>query len=170
MKLKTHALPIAIITVMIFIGGIASYMVITHQDQPSVEQVNEAPVVREAPEKKYVSAGGENLTIKSLFNLEGQKLSSPLEISGIAPREWGKDDRFVIRILGSSDNLISEGYTILGVGGFENSSNSADELPFTATLFFEPQPSGTKGTVRIEKATPGLREDSIDSISIPVEF
>lgn len=181
-KNKTRLFTVLGIVTLLVVGSVLSYVILNATDEPNDEDDSaRTNTIVKITEKEYSSEKGASLTVKGPLNVSGQKITSPLELSGFAPIDWGSDGEFAVRIFGDNDSLIADRVALFDADSIEKLSNSdlyeqdvktyrTKGLPFTVTLEFEPQPSGAKGTIKIEKATPGLREDSIDSISIPVEF
>lgn len=101
-----------------------------------------------------------------LTNIQpGDKISSPLEITGEARGTWFFEASFPITILDDSGNIIVEGHA-------EATADWMTEefVGFKATLQFTTPQNVTKGFLVLHKDNPSGLAQNDDELKIPVKF
>jgi hypothetical protein len=94
----------------------------------------------------------------------GEKITSPLKVSGTVPGSWSFEASFPIEILDANRRPVAERFaTITGDWMTEK------PVKFTASITFVP-PVSDSGFVVIKKANPEGDQATDDSVEIPVRF
>ena len=92
-------------------------------------------------------------------------VASPLTIKGTVPGNWSFEAAFPIQVLDSSGKVIGQVPAKL-LGEWKTDKY----VPFEATVTFDAQPSGSKGTLLLKKDNPSDLPENNDSVTIPVNF
>lgn len=96
---------------------------------------------------------------------QGQKVSSPLTITGEARGNWYFEASFPVEIRDSSGQVLAQ-----ASAQAKGDWMTTDFVPFRATLTFPAQTSGSTGTLILRKDNPSGDPARDQSISIPVTF
>ncbi len=115
-----------------------------------------------APSFDYKS--GQGVSIQIFVPLSKAKVSSPLNVVGMVPGNWSFEAQFPVKLKDASGTVIASAPATL-TGDWQTSS----PVPFTASLVFAGQPTGT-GTLVIQKDNPSGLAVNDDTVAIPVEF
>ena len=118
------------------------------------------------PEGTYETEQGLRDRVRDvvLVNMENGRVQSPLLIVGEA-RLWYFEATFPVRLLNASGGEIAVGYAEA-----DGDWMTEDWVPFTAELSFPAQPSGSMGTLVLEKDNPSGLPENDDRVEIPVKF
>jgi hypothetical protein len=122
-----------------------------------------APSTPNTPAQPATSGIPNLITVTSPTS--GQKVTSPLTISGQARGGWYFEATFPVEIRNAAGTVIAQHYA-------EAQSDWMTEnyVPFRATLSFPQQPSGSQGTVILRKSNASGDPARDQSVSIPVVF
>lgn len=131
--------------------------------EPVVPPAVETPSL---PEGTYETKQGLRDRVRDvvLLNLEDGRVQSPLLIVGEA-RLWYFEATFPVRLLNAAGREIAVGYA-----SADGDWMTEDWVPFTAELSFPAQPSGSVGTLVLEKDNPSGLPEHDDRVEIPVKF
>lgn len=92
-------------------------------------------------------------------------VASPLMITGQAKGSWYFEASFPIKIYNSSNVLIGQ-----TVGQAQGNWMTTSFVPFTATLTFPAQITGSSGTIVFEKDNPSGEPGNADSYALSIIF
>ncbi len=95
----------------------------------------------------------------------GTTIKSPVTISGKARGDWYFEASFPVRILGSEGNVIAS-----GPAQAQGKWMTTDFVPFSITLTFPKQPSGSRGSVILHNDNPSGDPARDDYLEVPVRF
>ncbi|MEK7585579.1 MAG: Gmad2 immunoglobulin-like domain-containing protein [Patescibacteria group bacterium] len=95
----------------------------------------------------------------------GQKIDSPLSVTGAARGPWFFEASFPIELLDGGGAVISR-----GLGTAQAEWMTTDFVPFIANLTFPSQISGTVGKLILRKDNPSGLPEHDDSVTILVRF
>ena len=115
------------------------------------------------------TTGGGSNGIANLITVDnpsnGERISSPLVVTGEARGPWYFEASFPIELRNSAGVIIYQ-------GGAQAQGEWMTEnfVPFRATLTFPAQPAGSKGTLILRKDNPSGLPERDQSVSIPVTF
>jgi hypothetical protein len=118
------------------------------------EQNNQQDIVQ----TKYLSKKGVELTVDS--PLEGERVSSPFNVSGMVPGNWSFEGFFPIKLLDSLGNTLVETQ-----GSLEGDWMTEELVPFSAEIEFSSD-SGAAVTLVIVNDNPSGLAENDDSLSI----
>lgn len=90
---------------------------------------------------------------------------SPFEISGEARGSWYFEASFPVALVDANGRVLAEGPAVA-----QSSWQTADFVPFKATLSFKPQKSGSKGKVILMKDNPSGLSKNDAAVEIAVTF
>ena len=124
--------------------------------EPSPEPTDEAPSTEHASEQGVV------VSVDS--PLEGDTVSSPLQITGSVPGSWSFEASFGIEILDENGTKIADGFATL-----EGDWMTEDMVPFSASIDFDAPPTDT-GTLVLQKANPSDEGSGADEVHIAIRF
>ncbi len=96
--------------------------------------------------------------------VSGNKITSPLEVTGSVPGSWSFEGQFLVRLLDEDGNIVSEAPATL-----QGEWMTDQHVLFDATLTFDNSPTGT-GSLVIEKSNPSGLPENDDKLLLPVEF
>lgn len=120
-------------------------------------------VVDTGATEQDTEAENEMIRVSSLE--AGDVVSSPLTVTGEARGTWYFEASFPVKLLDQSGNTIAT-----AVATAQGDWMTTDFVPFTATLTFPAQPSGSTGTLVLEKDNPSGLPQNADSLSITIQF
>jgi hypothetical protein len=95
----------------------------------------------------------------------GAKIASPVTITGTARGTWYFEASFPIEIHDAQDKVIGQGH-----GEAQGDWMTEDFVPFTASVSFSAQPSGTTGMIVLKNDNPSGDPSRDKKIEIPVTF
>jgi hypothetical protein len=95
----------------------------------------------------------------------GQKVSSPLTVTGQARGTWYFEASFPVELRNAAGAIIAQ-----GPGQAQGEWMTENFVPFKSTLTFPAQPAGSKGTLILRKDNPSGDPARDQSVSIPVTF
>lgn len=96
---------------------------------------------------------------------KGEKVTSPIAISGKVPGNWSSEGTFTIDLIASDGTVLATDQAKL-VGDWMTEAN----VPFTASLSFTEQPTGNAGTIRLHKTNPSGSPANDDMAGFGVLF
>lgn len=106
---------------------------------------------------------------KDLITLDtlkaGSRISSPVEISGQARGIWYFEASFPIELQDANRKVLAQ-----GIGSAQDDWMTENFVPFTLTLNYKAQKSGTKGYIIFHKDNPSGMPENDDSIEVPIVF
>ncbi len=94
----------------------------------------------------------------------GQKISSPVTVTGQARGNWYFEASFPVKVLDNDDAVIGG-----GIATAQGEWMTTDYVPFSATVEFNPGTS-TQGVVVLQKDNPSGLPENDDELAIPVTF
>lgn len=97
--------------------------------------------------------------------LSGSTVKSPLKIKGLVQGSWSFEASFPVSIVDSNGEIISQVPAKL-LGDWTTDSY----VPFEATIMFDAQLSGSKGTLVLKRDNPSGLPENDDSVSIQINF
>ena len=97
--------------------------------------------------------------------LPGERISSPLTITGRARGTWYFEASFPVRLKDQNGNEIA----VVPVQAQEEWMTT-EFVPFRGVLTFTPPPSGTRGTLIFQKDNPSDLRELDDSLEFPIVF
>jgi len=149
--MKNLTLPIGIFILVLIAGAILVIL----------PGKSEAPTNTPAP--------GESAGIPDLITAEsprvGAAVSSPVTIAGEARGTWYFEATFPLEIRDASGNLIAQHYAEA-----QGEWMTEDFVPFSSTLSFPEQPSGSQGTIILRYSNASGDPERDQSVEIPVVF
>jgi hypothetical protein len=92
-------------------------------------------------------------------------LTSPLTVKGEARGTWYFEASFPVRVLDANQNVLGT-----GIAQAQGDWMTEEYVPFTATITFPNQPSGSKGSLVFVKDNPSGLPEHEDSFTVPVTF
>lgn len=107
----------------------------------------------------------ENDMIRVTSLESGDKVTSPLTVTGEARGGWYFEASFPVKLLDASGNTIAS-----GVATAQGDWKTSDFVPFTATFSFPAQPAGSTGQLVLEKDNPSGLPENADSLTINIKF
>lgn len=114
-------------------------------------------------QKVYTTNKGKTDSLRNISLLEGQKITSPLTITGEA-RGWYFEASFPVQIFDGEGKIIAE-----GPAQAQGDWMTSEFVPFSITLNFT-KPTSTSGKVILRKDNPSGLPENEDFIEIPVKF
>lgn len=96
---------------------------------------------------------------------EGERVESPLVVSGEVPGNWSFEGDFPLEIRGSDGEAIATTPATL-----QDDWMTEELVPFTATVSFPTQSSGSEGELVLIKDNPSGEAQLEDSVEIPIRF
>jgi hypothetical protein len=96
---------------------------------------------------------------------KGQKITSPLTITGSARGPWYFEASFPIELRNSANVVIAQGHAEA-----QSDWMTTDFVPYKTTLTFPAQPAGSTGTLILRNDNPSGDPARDKSVSIPVTF
>ena len=97
--------------------------------------------------------------------LPGATVSSPLQVTGTARGPWFFEASFPVILKGPGGVILA---TVPAQA--QGDWMTTGWVPFAATLTFPPQPSGTTGTLILQKDNPSGLPENDDSRTVTVQF
>ena len=111
---------------------------------------------------EYTSKHGDSVTVNAPKS--GDRVTSPLTVSGIVPGPWSFEANFPVEIADANHKKVAEGYaTVTG------DWMTTKPIAFTATVPFDP-PVTDDGFVIIHKANASGDQATDDSVEVPINF
>ncbi len=95
----------------------------------------------------------------------GQAITSPVEVTGYAHRNWFYKNTFPVQVRNDRDDIIGQG---VATAVKADTSTEDGFLPFSATIEFEAVP-GTQGTLVLMRSNPENKHNNYTTI-VPVRF
>ena len=145
--MKARAL---VVLLIVAIGAGAAYWYLQSKEAPT--QVT----------TEYTSKHGDSVTINT--PKAGDRISSPLTVSGVVPGPWSFEANFPVEILDADRKKVAEGYATV-----KGDWMTTEPVAFTATVPFKP-PVTDDGFVIIRKANPSGDQATDDSVEVPIKF
>jgi hypothetical protein len=145
--MKARAL---VVLLIVAIGAGAAYWYLQSKEAPT--QVT----------TEYTSKHGDSVTINT--PKAGDRISSPLTVSGVVPGPWSFEANFPVEIVDADHKKVAEGYATV-----KGDWMTTKPIAFTATVPFKP-PATDDGFVIIRKANPSGDQATDDSVEVPVKF
>jgi hypothetical protein len=97
--------------------------------------------------------------------LPNTAITSPVSITGKARGTWYFEATFPIEIIDAKDNVVGQ-----GAAQAQGDWMTQDFVPFTASITFTKQPTGSVGTIVLKKDNPSGNPANDRQITIPVTF
>jgi hypothetical protein len=145
--MRTRAL---IVLLIIALGAGAAYWYLQREDG-STEVTT-----------KYTSKHGDTVTVNA--PKAGDRISSPLTVSGVVPGPWSFEANFPVEIVDADRKEVAESYATV-----EGDWMTTEPIAFTATIPFKAPATGD-GFVIIRKANPSGDQATDDSVEVPITF
>ena len=145
--MKARAL---VVLLIVAIGAGAAYWYLQSKEAPT--QVT----------TEYTSKHGDSVTINT--PKAGDRISSPLTVSGVVPGPWSFEANFPVEIVDADHKKVAEGYATV-----KGDWMTTKPIAFTATVPFKP-PATDDGFVIIRKANPSGDQATDDSVEVPITF
>ena len=145
--MKARAL---VVLLIVAIGAGAAYWYLQSKEAPT--QVT----------TEYTSKHGDAVTINT--PKAGDRISSPLTVSGVVPGPWSFEANFPVEIVDADHKKVAEGYATV-----KGDWMTTKPIAFTATVPFKP-PATDDGFVIIRKANPSGDQATDDSVEVPIKF
>lgn len=95
----------------------------------------------------------------------GAKVSSPLTVSGAARGGWFFEASFPVELLDAQGKVIAQ-----GPAQAQGEWMTTEFVPFTMSLTFPTQSTGSKGTLVLKKDNPSGEPQNDRSLEVPVVF
>lgn len=111
---------------------------------------------------EYTSKHGDSVTVNT--PKAGDRVTSPLTVSGIVPGPWSFEANFPIEIVDADHKKVAEGYATV-----KGDWMTTEPVAFTATVPFDP-PVTEDGFVILHKANASGDEATDDSVEVPIKF
>jgi hypothetical protein len=111
---------------------------------------------------EYTSKHGDKVTVNA--PKAGDRIASPLRVSGVVPGPWSFEANFPIEIVDAERNKVAEGYATV-----KGDWMTTEPVAFAATVPFKP-PVTDEGFVVIRKANPSGDQATDDSVEVPIKF
>jgi hypothetical protein len=125
------------------------------------------PETANAPKDEV--SGGQKVGIADLITVDspttGQKISSPVTLTGQARGTWYFEASFPINVLDQNGNTIGQGHAEA-----QSDWMTADFVPFKATVTFTSPGAGKAGTVRLMKDNPSGLPENDNHVDLPITF
>ena len=96
--------------------------------------------------------------------LSGNKIDSPLKVTGSVPGSWSFEGQFIVRLLDVEGNIVS-----VSTATVQGEWMTEQQVPFNASLAYDNLPLGT-GSLVLEKSNPSGLPENDDKLILPVEF
>lgn len=128
--------------------------------QTKLQQANDT--ISKQPNYVYKSAKGVNIRVYT--PLAKAKLTSPVGIVGEVPGNWSFEAQFPVELRDAAGKTVIQSPATL-----QGDWMTTNLVPFTATLKFSGQPSGS-GSIILHKDNPSGLAANDDTLTIPVEF
>jgi hypothetical protein len=122
----------------------------------------DAPVLQVPPQATYLNAGPDLIEVAVA---PGQTVPNPLTLSGRARGYWYFEASFPARLVDQSGAILAE-VPAQAIGDWM----TEDFVPFSVTLSYPAQPSGTQGFLILRNDNPSGEPEWDRSITIPVIF
>jgi hypothetical protein len=111
---------------------------------------------------EYTSKHGDTVTVNAPRS--GDRISSPLSVSGVVPGPWSFEAEFPVEIVDANHEKVAEGFATV-----KGDWMTTDPVSFTASVPFE-APVTDEGFVIIRKANPSGDQATDDSVEVPITF
>ena len=111
---------------------------------------------------EYTSKHGDTVTVKA--PKAGDRVTSPLTVSGVVPGPWSFEANFPVEIVDANHKRVAEGYATV-----KGDWMTTKPIAFTATVPFK-APVTDDGFVVIHKANPSGDQATDDSVEVPIKF
>lgn len=125
-------------------------------------KTSDAPVPQAAPQATYLNAGPDLIEVAVT---PGQAVSNPLILSGRARGYWYFEASFPVRLVDQSGAVLAE-VPAQAMGDWM----TEDFVPWSVTLSYPAQPSGTQGFLILRNDNPSGEPERDRSVTIPVIF
>lgn len=102
--------------------------------------------------------------IRTIHPRPGEKITSPLEITGEARGYWFFEASFPFELIDGEGALVAQGVATAG-----GEWMTEEFVPFTATLTFE-KPTTLAGTLILKKDNPSGLPEHDDALIVPIKF
>ena len=97
--------------------------------------------------------------------ISGQKVASPLSVTGAARGPWFFEASFPVELLDQGGAVIGR-----GLGTAQAEWTTTEFVPFIANITFPSQPSGSIGKLILRRDNPSGLPEHDDSVTILVKF
>jgi hypothetical protein len=114
------------------------------------------------PQATYLNAGPDLIEVAVA---PGQEVTNPLALSGRARGYWYFEASFPVRLVDQSGAVLAE-VPAQAIGDWM----TEDFVPFTVTLSYAAQPSGSQGFLILRNDNPSGEPERDRSVTIPVTF
>ena len=111
---------------------------------------------------EYTSKHGDSVTINA--PKAGERISSPLTVSGVVPGPWSFEANFPIEIVDANHKKVAEGYATV-----KGDWMTTEPVAFTASVPFK-APVTDDGFVIIRKANASGDQATDDAVEVPIKF
>ena len=149
--------------IIIIVGAILVFLVITRLGDRPVDPVVETPTESTLPETKITSLKGVEIFVDN--PRPGYIVTSPLTVHGRAPGNWFFEANAGITLTDWDGLIIAEGYIMA-----EGDWMTTDYVPFTGTITFTKPAYGERGTLIFKKDNPSGEPQFDDSAEMMIKF
>ena len=111
---------------------------------------------------EYTSKHGDTVTVNA--PKAGDRITSPLTVSGVVPGPWSFEANFPVEIVDADHNKVAEGYATV-----KGDWMTTEPIAFSATVPFK-APVTDDGFVVIRKANASGDQATDDSVEVPIKF
>jgi hypothetical protein len=111
---------------------------------------------------EYTSKHGDTVTVNA--PKAGDRITSPLTVSGVVPGPWSFEANFPVEIVDADHKKVAEGYATV-----KGDWMTTEPIAFSATVPFK-APVTDDGFVVIRKANPSGDQATDDSVEVPIKF
>jgi len=148
---------LALVSLIIIIAGITLFVLPGKTNAPTT--TNQATTTLQADTRPQIPG---RVVVESLKY--GDRISSPLTITGTA-KGWYFEASFPIEVRNASGTVIA-----IGPATAQSDWMVDAFVPFTITLTFPAQPTGSAGSVILRNDNPSGLPENDESLTIPVVF
>lgn len=124
-----------------------------------------APTAPATPSAPAPSTSGIPNLITVSSPTQGQRITSPITVTGQARGGWYFEASFPVEVRDASGKIIAQ-----GPAQAQGEWMTNEFVPFRSTLTFPAQPAGSRGTVILRKDNPSGDPARDQSVTIPVTF
>ena len=149
--------------IIVIVGAILVFLVITRVSPKPIDSVVEQPVVATPVELKLTSLRGVEIFIYT--PKEGEAIKSPLIIKGRAPGSWFFEANAGLTLTDWDGLIIAEGYVTA-----EGDWMTTDYVPFSGTLEFDKPVYGERGTIILQKDNASGEPQFDDAVEMTINF
>jgi hypothetical protein len=144
-----------IISIVLLAGVLVASFLFLRKDM-------EAPVPQAGPQATYLNADPDMIEVSVT---PGQTVSNPLVLSGRARGYWYFEASFPVRLVDQSGAVLTE-VPAQAIGDWM----TEDFVPFSVTLSYPTQPSGSQGFLILRNDNPSGEPERDRSVTLPVIF